>query len=276
MKQKRKVWIKRIVVCFVLIAFCWIQNNWLTVSYYTYESTQIPMTMDGYRMVQLSDLHNATFFGVDNKWLVTKVAELRPDIIVITGDVVDSTFTNIEVSVRFAEQCVEIAPTYYITGNHEVWLEEMERNYLLTELEKRGVVCLKDELVEISKGESVFTLIGLNDESLTGNTLHKMLKEADAEQLQILLAHEPQYLEHYAASGVDLVLSGHAHGGQFRFPFVGGVVAPGQGFFPKYTSGKYVSGDTTMIISRGLGNSVIPVRMFNLPEIVCVDFETGK
>ena len=272
MKQKHKVWIKRIVVFVVLIAFCWVQNNWLTVSVYTYESTKIPAALDGYRVVQLSDLHNATF-GVGNQWLLSKVAQLQPDIIVITGDVVDSTFTDIEVATMFAEQCVGIAPTYYITGNHEIWLEETERLSVLKELEKCGVVCLKDELVEISKGEGTFSLIGLNDESLMGNTLQNVLEGANKEQLQVLLAHEPQYLDNYAASSVDLVLTGHAHGGQFRLPFMGGVVAPGQGLFPKYTSGEHVKGTTTMIISRGLGNSVIPVRLFNLPEIVCVELE---
>jgi len=89
-----------------------------------------------------------------------------------------------------------------------------------------------------------------------------------------LLAHEPQYLEHYAQANVDLVLSGHAHGGQFRIPFVGGVVAPDQGIFPEYTSGSHTSGETTMIISRGLGNSIIPVRIFNRPEIVVVDLKS--
>ncbi len=270
MSMKKKRWLLRIVVLVVLIIFCRIQNKYLTVTYYAYTNTELPQAFEGYRIVQISDLHNATF-GAENKHLVSKIEELQPDMIVLTGDLVDSGHTNMEAALRFAKQSVLIAPTYYITGNHENWLEASEKEYLLAELEKLGVVCLEDELVEISQGDSAFTLIGLNDESLIGNTLQKVLEETDTEQLQILLAHEPQYLNNYAASGVDLVLTGHAHGGQIRLPFVGGLVAPNQGLFPEYTEGEHVKGDTTMIISRGLGNSVIPLRVFNLPEIVCVE-----
>ena len=94
------------------------------------------------------------------------------------------------------------------------------------------------------------------------------------EAFTVVLAHEPQYIKQYACSNVDLVLSGHAHGGQFRIPFFGGIVAPDQGFFPKYSEGIHVEQDTTMVISRGLGNSIIPLRLFNYPEIVCVELKT--
>lgn len=270
MRTKKKRWFIRIVVILAVLVFCWIQNNYLTITYYTYENAKLPQAFEGYRIVQISDLHNASF-GVKNKHLVSKITDLQPDMIVITGDVVDYSHTNIEVALEFAKQAVVIAPTYYITGNHENWLDSAEKTYLLAELEKLGVVCLEDELVEIASGKDAFTLIGLNDESLMGNTLGKVLEGANSEQVQILLAHEPQYLENYAASGVDLVLTGHAHGGQVRLPWVGGLVAPGQGIFPKYTEGEHVMDSTTMIISRGLGNSVVPLRLFNLPEIVCVD-----
>ncbi len=270
MRTKKKRWLLSIIVVLVIFCFCWIQNNYLIVTHYTYENAKLPKDLEGYRIVQISDLHNASF-GKENERLVSKIAELQPDMIVITGDVVDSGHTNVEVALEFAGQSAALAPTYYITGNHENWLKAWEKAYLLAELEKLGVVCLEDELVQIVHEESVFALIGLNDESLMGNTLHKVLEGADSGQVQILLAHEPQYLDNYAASGVDLVFSGHAHGGQFRLPFVGGLVAPGQGFFPEYTEGEHVKGSTTMIISRGLGNSVVPLRLFNLPEIVCVE-----
>lgn len=274
MNVKQKRWLLRITILIAVLVFCWIQNNYLTVTHYTYENAKLPEELEGYRIVQISDLHNATF-GAKNQWLVSKVEKLQPDMIVLTGDIVDSSHTNIEVALKFAERCVELAPTYYITGNHENWLETSEKEYLLAELENLGVVCLCDSYVEIEQGESAFTLIGLNDESLMGNTLRKVVEGADSERLQILLAHEPQYLDNYAAGGVDLVLTGHAHGGQFRLPLAGGLVAPDQGFFPEYTEGVHVKDGTTMIISRGLGNSVVPVRLFNLPEIVCVDLK-GK
>lgn len=294
MKSRKKRLAKMLIVVLVVWGFCWLQNNWLVVSHYTYESDKLPQEFEGYRIVHISDLHNATF-GVDNGRLLKKMQELSPDMVVITGDVVDSNHTNVEVAVAFAKQVAAEYPTYYVTGNHENWLEESEWTELLSGLKDAGVICLSDEMVEISKGGSRITLVGLNDESLSGPTLKLLLAKADnvtgressgtdedegqelpsvEASLQILLAHEPQYLENYSQTGVDLVLTGHAHGGQFRIPFIGGgLVAPDQGFFPKYTEGMHVMDETTMIISRGLGNSIIPVRLFNLPEIVCVELK---
>ena len=274
MKRRRK-WIVRILGLLLVICFCWVQNKYLTVTHYTYESVKLSEEFEGYRIVQVSDLHNASF-GWNNKRLISKLEDLTPDMIVITGDVVDSSRTNIEVAIDFAKEAVAIAPTYYITGNHENWLEAEGKEYLLEALKNAGVICLEDELIEVWQGQHSITLIGLNDESLMGNQLKMLLYGEDSEQLQVLLAHEPQYLDNYADCDVDLVLTGHAHGGQFRIPFVGGLVAPDQGFFPKYTEGVHVQGSTTMIISRGLGNSVIPLRLFNLPEIVCVDLSVEK
>ncbi len=272
MTKKQKRWLLRVILLIVVLVFCLVQNNYLTVTYYTYENALIPECFEGYRIVQISDLHNAVF-GAENKHLIGKVAEQKPDMIVLTGDLVDSGHTNPDVAIAFAKRCVAMAPTYYVTGNHENWLEASEKEFLLAELANVGVCCLNDEFVQITKEEGAFTLIGLKDESLRGGTLHKVMEGTDVGQLRILLAHEPQYLEHYAENGVDFVFSGHAHGGQIRLPFVGGVVAPDQGFFPRYTEGMHVMGDTTMIISRGLGNSIIPLRMFNLPEIVCVELK---
>lgn len=274
MKSRKKRLIIVLIMVPVILGFCWLQNNWLVVSHYTYESAKLPLEFEGYRIVQISDLHNATF-GVDNGRLLKKMQELSPDMVVITGDVVDSNHTNVEVAVAFAKQVAAEYPTYYVTGNHENWLEESEWTELLSGLKDAGVICLSDEMVEISKGGSSLTLVGLNDESLSGSTLKLLVAKAEEEKdIQILLAHEPQYLENYSQAGVDLVLTGHAHGGQFRIPFVGGgLVAPDQGFFPKYTEGVHVMDETTMIISRGLGNSIIPVRLFNLPEIVCVELK---
>ncbi len=295
MKSRKKRRILLLILVPVILGFFWLQNNWLVVSQYTYESEKNPQVFEGYRIVQISDLHNASF-GAGNKRLLEKIQELAPDMVVITGDVVDSNHTKMEVAVAFAEQVASEYPTYYVTGNHENWLEGTERTELMNGLKEAGVICLADESVEIVKGDSSITLVGLNDESLSGPTLKMVLTKGDemnrqglsgtgedegqelsgveAVDFRILLAHEPQYLENYSEAGVDLVLTGHAHGGQFRLPFVGGgLVAPDQGFFPKYSEGMHEMGSTTMIISRGLGNSIIPVRLFNLPEIVCVELK---
>lgn len=258
-----------ILIIIILIPFCLYQNKHLVITTYTYESEKLGADLDGYRIVQISDLHNAEF-GKENKKLLETIRSCSPDIIVITGDLVDSNHTNVERAVAFVKEAVKIAPVYYVTGNHEYWLEPSENEQMMQGILAAGACDLDDEAVCIEKGDSSFMLAGLDDQHLSDETLKNLLQEQKNE-LSIVLAHEPQYLQNYANAGADLVLTGHAHGGQIRLPFVGGIVAPDQGFLPEYTSGKYNRADTEMIVSRGLGNSIIPVRLFNYPEVVCVE-----
>ena len=295
-RSNRKKYIKSALVLLIVIAlllFCSYQNRHLETTYYTYKAEQLGADLEGYRIVQISDLHNVKF-GKNNQKLVDRIRECEPDMIVLTGDLVDSNHTNVDRAVQFVDEIVKICPVYYVTGNHEYWLEKSEYDELMDGLVRAGVVILDNQVVEISRGDAKFRLVGLDDRSLADGTLEALLSDesirnnqaeqkeetADNEdsgekELTVVLAHEPQYLARYAGTGVDLVLSGHAHGGQFRLPFVGGIVAPDQGFLPEYTAGEYYMNGTEMIVSRGLGNSVIPVRLFNYPEIVCVDL-VGK
>lgn len=276
MGQKRRkrifIWIS---VLMVLLGFFYYENSYLVVSTYTMESEKLAKEFDGYKIVQISDFHNASF-GVKNKRLLKKIRNEKPDMLVITGDFVDSNRVNISVAVDFVEEAVKICPVYYVTGNHERSLPETQRKELFEKLEQAGVVLLLDKTEEIRRGDASFTLIGLDDSSIYDNTLLKLTEEIEEEQFRLVLAHEPQGIRHYALGGADLVLCGHAHGGQFRIPFVGPVYAPGQGFFPKLTNGEHEDENTKMIISRGLGNSVIPVRLFNNPEIVVVILKAQK
>lgn len=295
-RSNRKKYIKSALVLLIVIAlllFCSYQNRHLETTYYTYKAEQLGADLEGYRIVQISDLHNVKF-GKNNQKLVDRIRECEPDMIVLTGDLVDSNHTNVDRAVQFVDEIVKICPVYYVTGNHEYWLEKSEYDELMDGLVSAGVVILDNQVVEISRGDAKFRLVGLDDRSLADGTLEALLSDesirnnqaeqkeeiADNEdsgekELTVVLAHEPQYLARYAGTGVDPVLSGHAHGGQFRLPFVGGIVAPDQGFLPEYTAGEYYMNGTEMIVSRGLGNSVIPVRLFNYPEIVCVDL-VGK
>ncbi len=272
--MKKQKYIKLAVtlsIVIVIILFCNFQNKHLETTHYTYEAEQLGADLEGYRIVQISDLHNAKF-GKDNQKLVDRIRECEPDMIVLTGDLVDSNHTNVDRAVQFVDEIVKICPVYYVTGNHEYWLEKSEYDELMSGLADAGVVILDNQVVEISRGDAKLRLVGLDDRSLSDGTLGMLLK--DEREFTVVLAHEPQYLARYAGTGVDLVLSGHAHGGQFRLPFVGGIVAPDQGFLPEYTAGEYYMNGTEMIVSRGLGNSVIPVRLFNYPEIVCVELKT--
>ena len=284
-RSNRKKYIKSAIILLIVIAlllFCSYQNRHLETTYYTYKVEQLGTDLEGYRIVQISDLHNAKF-GKNNQKLVDRIRECEPDMIVLTGDLVDSNHTNVDRAVQFVNEIVKICPVYYVTGNHEYWLDTSEYENLMDGLASAGVIILDDQVVEISMGDAKFRLVGLDDKSLADGTLGTLLNNAqnvahedsEKKEFTVVLAHEPQYFAKYAGTGVDLVLSGHAHGGQFRLPFVGGIVAPDQGFLPEYTAGEYYMNGTEMIVSRGLGNSVIPVRMFNYPEIVCVEL-VGK
>ncbi|MBQ4058119.1 MAG: metallophosphoesterase [Lachnospiraceae bacterium] len=279
MKSKKKTII--IAICVLMIAlFCFWQNNVLEVTHYTFSSSRVSARLDGYRIVQISDLHNKNF-GRKQQHLINKIKELQPDMIVVTGDIVDSNHTNIDVAITFLEEAVNLAPCYYITGNHELWLDDTLYEKLINQIKNTGTTILDNEVVEINHNEkddtvedtTDFVMIGLDDGSLLGNTLHELSKDINTQKFVLLLAHEPQNMSFYSKENVDLILSGHAHGGQFRLPGIGGMIAPDQGLFPEYTEGLHVKNDVSMIISRGLGNSIIPLRILNRPEIVCVELE---
>ena len=255
----------------LLLLFFWYENHHLVISSYEYRNEKISEDLNHFRIVQISDLHNACF-GRNNEKLIQKVLNLDPDLVVLTGDIVDSSHTDLSVAFELVNQIASICPVYYVTGNHENWLSEQKRMELLDGMKENGAILLENEAVLISSGNDAFYLIGLDDNHLSDDTLTSLMETCEKERLTIVLAHEPQYLSRYSRAGADLVFSGHAHGGQFILPFFGPVIAPDQGFFPDYTEGAYHQGTTTMYVSRGLGNSIIPVRLFNDPEIVCIDF----
>ncbi|WP_042221256.1 metallophosphoesterase [Oceanobacillus manasiensis] len=277
-KILRKWWLYVLIGIVLLIVFFYYQNNSIVISEHTKQSDNLPEVFDGYKIVQLSDLHNKSF-GDDQSYLVKKIKNAEPDVIVFTGDLIDSRRYDEKPSLKLMEKLVEIAPVYYVTGNHEWRSGKFE--VLEDKLVKMGVQVMRNTSQEISLGSEKIRLIGVDDPSkneeyvsdivTTRDDIERSLEKVDDEDtFQVLLAHRPELLSHYSEYGFDLVFSGHAHGGQFRIPFIGGVIAPHQGLFPKYTSGKHESSSTTMIVNRGLGNSLFPLRVFNRPEIVVV------
>lgn len=275
-KQKEKL-SRVLIVLFVLIflavsLFVLYGNKALTVNEIIFENKNIPKSFSGYRIVQISDLHNAQF-GRDNCKLLKAVKDTEPNIIVITGDLVDSRRTNIEVAVSFVKKAKEIAPVYYVTGNHESRISDY--NKLRSSLLEIGVNILENEEMLIEKNGQYISIIGVNDPDFTEGYFSgsELLNEKSDETFSVLLSHRPELFKTYVRSSVNLVFSGHAHGGQFRLPFIGGLYAPHQGFLPEYDSGVYIDGDTAMVVSRGLGNSVFPLRINNRPEIIVVELE---
>ena len=261
----------------ILIGWTLWGNAALEVNEFEIVSDRIPQGFDGFRIAQVSDLHNARF-GEDNVKLIELLSQTEPDIIVLTGDLIDSRNTNVEVALDFARQAVEIAPVYYVSGNHESRVTAYMD--LKMGLGNAGVIVLENQKVEITRGQEHITLIGIDDPSFRESYLFGDaagvaeqvigdLQEA-SDGYTILLSHRPELFDVYVDTEMDLVFSGHAHGGQFRLPFVGGLVAPNQGFFPEYDAGQFSEEKTTMIVSRGVGNSIIPVRVNNRPEIVVV------
>ena len=266
-------------IFFILLIWTVWGNKALMVSTIFISSSHIPAAFSGFRIAQVSDLHN-TDFGKNNTELLKLLSESRPDIIVITGDLIDANHTDIGIALGFVQESVRIAPTYYVTGNHEAASPQYDT--LKAGLEEAGVIVLEDEAVSLERNGETITLFGLGDPDFTvkgdifGETaamVSTKLKNLDDGEggYTILLSHRPELFETYVDCGIDLVFAGHAHGGQFRLPFIGGLVAPNQGMFPQYDAGLYTDGSTSMVVSRGIGNSIIPFRFNNRPEIVLVE-----
>ena len=283
MTAKKKKFIFLAVAAAVLVALViWIAwgNTALELNTYTISSSKLPQSFDGYRIAHVSDLHN-TEMGKDNEKLLAMLRDADPDMIAITGDLIDSRNTDIEVALKFVREAVKIAPCYYVTGNHEARVNEYGE--LKAGMETAGVTVLEDVRTEISMEGATITLIGVNDPSyqtdyLFGDSetvLNTKLEELHTEdgEFTVLLSHRPELFDAYTDHGIDLVLSGHAHGGQFRLPFIGGLVAPNQGFFPEYDAGIYTEGNTNMLVRRGIGNSILPFRINNRPEVILIELQ---
>lgn len=241
---------------------------------------KIPAAFDGFVLCQVSDVHNEAR-GEGNAALLRALREAAPDLICITGDFLDSRRTDLDFALELAGQLAEIAPAVYVTGNHEARL--MDLSALEAGLAARGVRVLRDGWTPLARGGEEIALIGLDDPGFAAGedwTLAEGLDQTQArlsallaqagDRFSLVLSHRPELLPAYAEAGADLVLSGHAHGGQVRLPGIGGLFAPGQGILPRLTSGVYARGETRLVVSRGLGNSAFPLRVFNPPEIVTV------
>ena len=280
MKTKKKFIVLAAIVAILILLIIWIAygNTDLEIYKYNVKSEDIPSEFDNFRIVQISDLHNAEF-GENNEKILLMLKQADADIIAITGDMIDSRNTNVDVALTFVKEAVKIAPTYYVNGNHESRVPE-EYKKLKQGLTDAGVTILENSSADITIGDETISLIGINDPTFRMELVDDTMEQNIAHQLEdvipdndnykVLLAHRPEYFDVYAGN-VDLVLSGHAHGGQFRIPFIGGLVAPGQGFFPEYYEGSHIKENTEMIVSRGIGNSIIPFRINNKPEIIVAE-----
>lgn len=242
----------------IICCFCLYQNYHLTVTEY---EADLGLDQD-LTIVQVSDLHNQ-IFGIGESTLLKQIEKQDPDMIVITGDIVDKTHTSYSIALSFIKGAVKIAPVYYVTGNHEVWLSGAKMDSFRDQMRSLGVVILDDAFIETDE----YVLAGIADSSLDSFDAYGPF---DDSRPVIMLAHEPQYHDLYQSLGADLALTGHYHGGQIIIPGLGGVVSPEFEFFPELYEGIHTFGGMNLIISRGLGNSIAPVRINNYPELVVV------
>ena len=280
--KKKKFIFLAVMVAVIIALIIWIAwgNTALELNTYTISSSELPESFDGFRIAHVSDLHNAEM-GKGNENLLTLLRDVDPDMIAITGDLIDSRNTDIEIALQFIREAEKIAPCYYVTGNHEARINEYGE--LKAGMDAAGVIILEDAQTEISMEGQTITLIGVNDPSFQTDYLFgdsetvmssKLIElHSDEDEFTMLLSHRPELFETYADHDVDLILSGHAHGGQFRLPFIGGVVAPNQGLFPQYDAGIYMDGNTNMLVSRGIGNSILPFRINNRPEVIIIELK---
>lgn len=264
-----------LIILLPLLFFMHISNNHISTSVHTLSFQTRKKHSSSLSIVHISDLHNKSF-GFRQSRLVRKIRDMHPDLVAVTGDLVDGApFAN---AVIFLKEVSRICPVYYVRGNHE----SLAGNFALLEKEVLGcrVHLLKNTSADFKKNGYTYRITGLDDPKFQGydkdylrlmkKTLDQMTacSKVSAPDHQILLSHRPEVFSLYSSYPFDLILCGHAHGGQFRLPFTDGLYAPNQGILPKYTSGAHTRNHTTEIISRGLGNSSFPLRLFNFPEIV--------
>ena len=251
------------------------QNKKLKVRKTTLKFDKLPQAFDNFKIAQVSDIH-CDKVGHSDLSFINKIKNFNPDIIVITGDILDSYNNNMDIAYNILSQLAIVAPCYFVSGNHELRLPE-EYEQLINRMKKLNITHLHNSKLFITKNNESINLVGVEDYNFFKNednlnhraNFIKTLKELySSNHFNILLSHRPEKFPIYADIKYELIFSGHAHGGQWRIPFVGGIFSPSQGFFPKYTNGNYVLEDSTMIVSQGLGNSSFPIRINNRIELI--------
>lgn len=280
----KKVILRVIAVVLVVGILSLIYGNFsLDVQEIHVLSEKLPESFHNYLIAHISDYHNRTSEIID-KQILESLEKEKPDIIVVTGDLIDSDRTDVDIALDFVKKISEISPVYYVTGNHESNLkaaDEKEFNRLISGLSELGVTILRNDMVRLEnqQGDHI-NLYGIEDPYFYGGydqvfqrteLLCQELSLND-EEFNVLLAHHPETLSVYYKFNIDLVLSGHAHGGQVTV-FGQAIVAPDQVVFPPYTSGLYKMGNTQLVLSRGIGYSFLPIRAFCRPHLVYAELK---
>lgn len=258
-------------IAILAVVYIFIGENILTVEEYQFKSDKITNPV---RIVAISDLHDREF-GDDNKDLVNKIKEQDPDIITILGDMNLESNSNDTVVISLLRRLVNIAPVYYCLGNHEMAV--FDSTSIVSDIESTGAILLDDEIVKTTICGNDFSIGGISLfyfwDGKAGATGSVLSRDSTDKNFKLLLCHYPEYYMWWLKKeNIDLILSGHAHGGLVRLPFVGGLYAPEQRWFPKYSKGYYDDENlSTMLVTTGLWRSSWLPRVNNPPEIMVVN-----
>lgn len=267
-RKRRRGLLAVIFLLAVLAFFFYDSTNRLVTEEFTVSTSLIPESFDGFRIVQLSDLHGKSF-GPESEKLVEAVQEANPDIIVLTGDFIDNAASG-DWARELLKKLVVISPVYFVTGNHE-WASGGLVE-LFDIMDSCGVKALRNDYAVLERDGQGIVLAGIDDpngfaDQKTPQELFSEIREEQGDKYTVLLAHRHNMPDTYAETGANLVLAGHSHGGIIRLPFAGGILDTDRTFFPEYDSGFYIHGATTMFVSRGLGLIFNIPRFLNNPQV---------
>lgn len=259
-----------VIICIILAAL----NTELQVTQYSIQSDSLPPQFDNFKIAHISDLHANL-----DPTLLKALSENQPDAIMFTGDSIDEYTQNLPDVLDFLTQCTQIAPCFYVIGNHEYCVEDMEG--VLKQISDCGVVVLENQTARITRDNSSIYVTGISDPAFSSEEAAKLKLQSDLAKVQpqegynIMLFHRANMIDLLPQSGYDLILTGHLHGGQIRLPIIGGLIAPNGQWMPDYSAGKYdLNQNTTAIVSRGLANHIPVPRIFNRYELIIITLKS--
>ncbi len=257
--------IKILILFIIVLCYIYFEVNFPKIKYLTIQSNKIFFKKE-ISILQISDLHNKNFSN-HNKYILSKIKKLKPNIIVLTGDIIDATTQDFKNVYIFLEAIVKINPnTYFVTGNHE-WRNKNAKEFL-EEVQKRKIMILHNTNTLFYNENITLNVCGIDDPYSNHENIQEAFKHVDTNHFTLLLSHSPNVIMKYENLPCDLILSGHTHGGQVRLPILGSIIAPGQGFFPKYDKGLYkLHSNQLLYIDSGLGTSSLPIRFLNRSQM---------
>lgn len=272
-----------LIVLIIVVVDLVISNSMIQVTSQELQFNNLPESFRGFKILHITDLHSKSF-GNKNEVLIKAINRQEPDLVVMTGDMVNSRDNDFTVLFDLCDRIAGNYPIYWVNGNHEQGLDQQYLEQIMGYLKAKDIPVLKNTAVRITRGQDYINLWGLEmamryySRSINGQRdyrfgakqINELLPNVDEQELNILLTHNPVYFKTYANWGADLTLCGHMHGGMIRIPFLGGLLSPEVSFFPKYDAGLFVEDGRYMYVSRGVGNGVFPVRLFNRPEIAVI------